>query len=653
MKKIALLVALSTVIYGCTTFVKSESDQSVAFQRAAQPVESEQHMSFKGITRSLAQVSPELAAVDLTAEALKLNVDVKYLIPKKEGGYYNCTKMEKRKYTYNGQVYEKLLLVDAIQLRCPNVKAISAPMIWKVTKTEWSAQDEQGFSDFIKAFGYSNCKNLDVCLSSEKNPLRDELDVKNMFYSDCADLPYFLRAYYAYKKNLPFTFVSAYTPVPLSPNQLKNRETTRQQLTAAGKLDVLEKEEKRWADTRYTTNGNAPTSVSNIPHSGGYVRDFRQVKDVISDAISTGTYRMINGDFYSPKINSTEIRPGTAVYGTGGHAAMVYDIKSNGEILFIDAHPGNSITHVGWLEDEFHFGDKKYGGMFKNFRPIRVDNPVRDANGVITKGKMYRYTDEEIAGFSLDQYDQSNFTHDGKNVSMREWVSLSVSGGGYKLDPVAEMTERSNQLCENFRDRIPQVQKAIDAGLTKASIAAYPNNIFGAEGDWETHSSPSSDLRRRSASLSLVTFAKDAIKRVNARDPMVSYSGSDLKSDLLAAFKAASNACSVSYKNTVGAQVNLNLIQLISRANLMSFDPYMCAELRWGATGSELATCNSSPDKKEFYRLTQFLRNDNNKDEAAIHGFTLPQLRQLDASKKVNNNPAASNYDVLGQLSAL
>lgn len=647
MKKIALLLVASTVIYGCTTFVKSQSDESVAFQRSSEPVESELHASFKGITRTLAQVDPTLAAAVVDNDP--------YHIPKKKGGFYDCRTMVKKSYDFNGQKYMKLVLDDDIQLRCPNVRAISSPMPWKVTKTEWSAQDEKDYGTFVKAIGYSNCKNLDVCLSSPGNPLRSEEDLKNMYYSDCADLPYFLRAYFAYKKGLPFTFVSGIKPVPLSEAQTKSREARREKALLEKGEEGLAALDKSLNDLRYTVNGNVPTTQSNTPNTSGVARDFGKVKNVINDAISTGTYRMLNGDFYSPKINLEQIRPGTAVYGTGGHAALVYDVKPSGEILVIDAHPGNSISHNGWIDKEFHFEDKMYGGMFKNFRPIRVDEAtaVRDANGVITKGQVIRAKDEEIAGFSLEQYDSKNFNHGGQKVSMRDWVSLRLSGGNYKLDPIPDMKERTKQLCESFTDRVIQVQKAIDSGLTKETLAVYPNNIFGAEGDWETHSSPSSDLRRRADSLSLVTFAKDVVKRVGERDPMISYNGSDLKGDLLNAFKTAASACNITYKNSVGAPVKLNLIQLASRANLMSFDPYMCAELRWGATGAELATCNSSADKKEIYKLTQFLRNNNVKDEAGVHAFTLDMLRQLDSSKKVNNNPAAVNYDVLGQMSAL
>ena len=36
------------------------------------------------------------------------------------------------------------------------------------------------------------------------------------FYADCADLPYMLRAYYAWKNGLPFSYSSAVTPLGYS-----------------------------------------------------------------------------------------------------------------------------------------------------------------------------------------------------------------------------------------------------------------------------------------------------------------------------------------------------------------------------------------------------------------------------------------------------
>ena len=68
--------------------------------------------------------------------------------------------------------------------------------------------------------------------------------------------------------------------------------------------------------------------------------------------------------------------------------------------------------------------------------------------------------------------------------------------------------------------------------------------------------------------------------------------------------------CRVGYVNSAGATVTLSFDQLVDRVYAMSFDPYHCPELRWGAPdGSpELATCPDDARKRGWYRAEQRLR---------------------------------------------
>lgn len=49
--------------------------------------------------------------------------------------------------------------------------------------------------------------------------------------------------------------------------------------------------------------------------------------------------------------------------------------------------------------------------------------------------------------------------------------------------------------------------------------------------------------------------------------------------------------------------------QVIERAYAISFDPYHCSELRWGASGQELSTCSDNQNKRAWYIAQQSLRN--------------------------------------------
>ncbi|MEL7030157.1 MAG: hypothetical protein AAGL49_13340, partial [Pseudomonadota bacterium] len=82
---------------------------------------------------------------------------------------------------------------------------INAGAEWRIVHTSWSEAHERGFEDFVRAIGRADCNSFDQCLESDANPYRDTDDFGS-FQGDCADLPYFLRGYYAWKNGLPFSY---------------------------------------------------------------------------------------------------------------------------------------------------------------------------------------------------------------------------------------------------------------------------------------------------------------------------------------------------------------------------------------------------------------------------------------------------------------
>lgn len=58
----------------------------------------------------------------------------------------------------------------------------------------------------------------------------------------------------------------------------------------------------------------------------------------------------------------------------------------------------------------------------------------------------------------------------------------------------------------------------------------------------------------------------------------------------------------------------------------MSFDPYQCAERRWGAEDRELATCRDGRVKRAWYAAEQRLRNQIDRTYDARMDFSLDEL---------------------------
>lgn len=573
-----------------------------------------------------------------------------------------------RTETFNGKTYTKFNVTDTAQLSCPQVKALSTKRPWKVKKLKWDDADEKGFQNFVKKMGESKCNTTDKCFSGPGNILRTEEDMLNTFYTDCADFPYYLRAYYAYKKNLPFSFVREIMRVPFTDAQLNQMKAERAAIVAKSGEAAGVKYDGTVMDLRYSRNGNYPVARSSIPASTPVEYDFGAVAPRIVNMISSGFFRMtspqpgglVQPDFYSPKIASGNIVPGTALYKTNGHVAVVYDVTPKGEVLFADAHPDNSITRGRFNPDYGVYG-ARYGGNFKNFRPLQVVNPTYDSAGNITAGRIYVAADSEIPEYSLEQYNGNagqgvykNKISDAKGMGFFDWVKVRLSGGAYKLEPTIEMKNEVDALCLMAKDRVESVQKGIDSGTSRlAHPINLPANIYGTEGAWESYSSPGSDIRLRGKMLSIPDDAQAWIKRYNEKDSFISYKGTNLKADLIASYKTAAAACKITYKNSAGSPVTITLDQLINRAALLSFDPYNCPELRWGATGQEAASCSDDANKKDWYRYQQFLRNITEKDNAAVHGQSLETLRQMHLNKQVDNSDHSSKFNILSRLQAL
>src|ERR1700677_4082596 len=102
----------------------------------------------------------------------------------------------------------RAMLFAALSLILLAAPAAAGP--WRITADHWSQADEDGFGRFVTAIGDSGCSSSESCLRSSANPWAQNEDRAFLDVDvDCAKLPYLLRAYYAWKKGLPFSYVDA------------------------------------------------------------------------------------------------------------------------------------------------------------------------------------------------------------------------------------------------------------------------------------------------------------------------------------------------------------------------------------------------------------------------------------------------------------
>jgi hypothetical protein len=491
----------------------------------------------------------------------------------------------------------------------------------------WSDTDERGYGEFIAALGHADCATVNRCLHDPANPFRASDPDDVVFRSDCADLPYVLRFYYAWKRGLPFGFVS----------QVEPRGATH--------------------DIRYTTDGNEVAAREDARDAGatGYA-----IIDTIRDAVSSATYRIhpdletpLPDDLYSPALTAKSIRPGTVIYDPNGHLGIVYEVEANGRIHFIDAHPDNALTR-GVYDQRFVRSRPGMGAGFKNWRAMRLDGATRAENGVYEGGMIALTPNAEIADFSLEQFfgngprpaDDSDwqdgpFALNGEELDYYDYLRAKLAGGKLEFDPVKEVSEMVASNCADLHYRVDAVELARSAGLAnEPEPARLPYNIYGAEGDWEIYSTPSRDARLKTAFKELRDMAERFVRMWRGKDAHLLYKGRDLPLDLIAAYDLGAAACRIAYVRSDGSSVSLSYEEARKRLFLMSFDPYQCLERRWGATEPrELATCKDDAIKQAWYAAEQNLRNQIERTYDARMDFGLAELAVPGPGKGVGQPP--------------
>jgi len=483
---------------------------------------------------------------------------------------------------------------------------------WRIVKDHWSEADEKGFGDFVQALGETNCSSSESCLRNPANPYRKSDQAFLDIDVDCAKLPYMLRAYYAWKNGLPFSYVDG--------------------LSGEG------------GDLRFTKTANRATSRHDMIDRGAGINAPEAIRGEL-EAVYSGTYRTDAGekrgvlsDFYAPALQPGSIHPGTIVYDVNGHVGIVYKVDEDGRVYYMDAHPDFTISRSVYGA-QFGQSPMRLGGGFKNWRPFKLVGAHRDSAGHLIGGHMAYAENDQIADYSLVQYvgtepnpkqdvTKAHFKYNGAELGFYEYVRVAVSGGKMTYNPIYELKATMQTLCNDLNDRAQYVDQAIQENFqNKPHPARLPDNIYGSSNvEWETYSTPSRDARIKAA---FVQFYKDMNEMIDMwvhRDPRIVYDGVFLKQDLEKAYDEQSQACTITYLSTAKRPVAMTFDDMVHRLYKMSFDPFHCIEMRWGAEGDERQSCPEGHDKGKWYEGEQRLRNQPDRTYDVTMDFSLEDL---------------------------
>ena len=425
-----------------------------------------------------------------------------------------------------------------LAMACLVALSLGAPaQAWTVRKAMWEAQDERGFEAFVTQIAASGCRTVPDCMAWPANPLARDDPPGLVFSADCADWAYMLRAYYAWKNGLPFGYVA--------------------RVVSRGSADQ---------DVRFSSAGNRVAQrVSVAPGMAG--RDIAAFFKALADPVSTGTFRIDlrafvgpTPDFFSPAITRAAIRPGGVIYNGDGHVVIVSRVDEAGRIHYIDANPDLTVSR-GVYAGQFEPGDAALGVGFHAWRPVMIVNgearPTRDAG---------------TPGVSFEQYEAG----EGDFVS---FARARLAEPTHRADPLDEARIGFEALCEQLQARVASVEAARMEGAYRR---ARPGRMKGVTPEerrvWFVHASFGRDRGLRRQSLRLAAL----LARLDAPE-----------GELRRLVREAEAACPLSYRDSDGVAVDLAMTDALARLTTLSFDPWACPELRWGAQGDGLASCRA------------------------------------------------------------
>jgi len=476
--------------------------------------------------------------------------------------------------------------------------------VWPLRNT-WNRATENLYSAWIEKLFDSPLDALPswpalhlVLRDRSRNVLFDYLGMGEdemglIFRPDCADLPYFLRAYFAFKMGLPAGYSKCSRGGGGQPPKCPQWFSI--QSADAGRSAQPEQ--------KITTGGPAAKPAGLVASFGQYIR-------TTGDAVHSGSGRTWAGDdntdYYPVPLTQDELRPGVVYADPYGHVLVLarrVPQSSDGAGVFIavDAQPDGTVTLKRFWRGNFLFAqDRALGSAgFKRFRPI-----VRETNG-----SLHRLTNNEIA--KNPQY--ADFSLDQAKLGVEDFYDrMDDVMSPEPLDPLRAMKEAIIALDEQVRARITSVENGRKYQNSGRGEAAMPDGaaIFETTGAWEDFATPSRDLRLLIA-IDVVRGFPDRVARLPQRYAMPQgRSVADVKAEMDRVLASELSSRKFSYPRTDGSAWQLALKDVIDRAGAleMAYNVNDCVELRWGAqeNSNEASTCKRHAPGAQRAKMTQY-----------------------------------------------
>jgi hypothetical protein len=404
-----------------------------------------------------------------------------------------------------------------------------------------------------------------------------EDEMKIVLRPDCADLPYFLRAYFAFKMGLPFGY-------------------SKCSRGGGGKPPKC----FAWSSIQNVEAAKQPGLAASF---GAYLR-------TVADGVHSGTGRTPasddNTDYYPVPLKQETLRPGAVYADPYGHILMlVRRVPQSGEgagvFLAVDGQPDGTVARKRFWRGNFLFAQDPALGSpgFKRFRPI-----VLDKNGVLR-----RLTNDEIA--KNPQYGDYSLAQSQLGIEAF-YDRMDDVMSPAPLDPLRAMKEAITALEEQVKARVTSVENGRKFQNSGRGDADMPDGaaIFETTGAWEDFATPARDLRLLIA-IDVVTGFPDRVARRPERYAMpTGKSVADVKAELQGVLASELAARKFSYTRSDGSAWTLAVKDVVDRAGIleMAYNVNDCVELRWGASekSDEASTCKRYAPGAQRAKMTKY-----------------------------------------------
>jgi hypothetical protein len=495
--------------------------------------------------------------------------------------------------------------------------------VWGM-RSDWNRDTENLYSAWIEKLfdapldATVSYKALhEVLRDPSKNILFNHLGLKEdqsniTIRPDCADLPYFLRAYFAWKMGLPYGYSKCSRGDGDAPRcfqwlNVLNPEAARAEAPPVTRTAAVDMFGRPVAAPVVPERAPAtPPSARSV----GLVQSFARYIPILADGVHSGSGRTAlndnNTDYYPVPLTEDTLRPGTVYADPYGHILMIakriaQTSDDAGIILAVDAQPDGTVARKRFWRGNFLFAQNPAlgGPGFKRFRPI-----VREKNG-----SLRRLTNAEIA----KDADYADFSLDQAHYSVEDFYDrMDDVMSPQPLEPVRAMKEAIASLEEQVKARVTSVENGRKYQLSGKGDAEMPNGatIFETNGAWEDFATPARDLRLLIA-IDVVRTFPDRVARRSERYAMPQgKSVAQVKAEMESVLATELAARKFSYPRTDGSQWTLSLKDVNDRSTdlEMAYNLNDCVELRWGAKqgSEESGTCKRHAPQGQRAKMSDY-----------------------------------------------